>query len=153
MCQAKRWLSSSGHRGSCSSWQRLTLLRRVNHGDLAEGTFALAVVSLDLHLEGSVGSQAVVEVDVAGPVHVGHVSRHPRVSVLLPEGQVVAEAVTVLVLPGHWLPGANKQTSAGRGADVNVCDKHDDLRLLQGRGHQHGAPQATRNHRSSSSVL
>lgn len=88
----------------------LAFLCRVHHRHLAEGTFSSPVVGLDLHLEGAVRRQALVGVDVARRLHVGDRHHRPRLRVVPPERQDVAEAVAVLVLSGHRLQRAG-QTS------------------------------------------
>lgn len=82
----------------------LTFLCRMNHSDLAEGTFSSAVVSFDLHLEGRVGHQALIVINIARRIHVRDPHHHPLWSaVFLPKGQDIAKVVPVLVLSGHGL--------------------------------------------------
>lgn len=95
----------SWRRSSQNPAAKLTLLCRVDQSDLAERTFSSAVVSFDLHLEGTVRRQAVVVVDVSGRLHVRDTHYRPRLCILLPEGKDVDEAIAVLVLSGHRLEG------------------------------------------------
>ena len=88
----------------------------MHHGDLAEGALPSAVEGLHLHLEGGIGGEADVGVDVARGVHVSDGHQRPALRALGPEGQGVAEAVSVLVLPGHGLGG---QRQSIRGPEEN----------------------------------
>lgn len=76
-----------------------TFLCRVHEGSEALGPIPAAVVAADLDLEGRVGPDALVAVDEVLGVGAGHPGALPAGAALPAEGQQVAEAVSVLVLP------------------------------------------------------
>lgn len=76
-----------------------TFLSRVHERSEALGSTPTAVVAADLDLKGRVGPDAVVAVDEVLGVGAGHPGSLPVRAALPAEGQQVAEAVSVLVLP------------------------------------------------------
>lgn len=76
-----------------------TFLCRVHDGSEALGPIPLAIVASDLDLKGCVGMDAVVAVDEVLGISTGHPGRLPTGAALPAEGQQVAEAVSILVLP------------------------------------------------------
>lgn len=85
---------------------RPTFLSRVHQRGEALGPIPAAVVAADLDLEGRVGLDAVIAVDEVPGVGARHPGGLPAGAALPAEGQQVAEAVSVLVLPRHGLGGA-----------------------------------------------
>lgn len=63
------------------------------------GPIPTAVVAADLDFKGRVGPDTLVAVDEVLGVGAGHSGRLPARAALPAEGQQVAEAVSVLVLP------------------------------------------------------
>ena len=97
---------------------RPTFLSRVHQRGEALGPIPAAVVAADLDLEGRVGLDAVIAVDEVPGVGARHPGGLPAGAALPAEGQQVAEAVSVLVLPRHGLGG--ESVWHGRGAAVGA---------------------------------
>lgn len=112
--QTRRWAEA----GLGKAWRpgRPTFLRGIHERGEALGPIPAAVVAADLDLEGRVGPDAVVAVDEVLGVGAGHPRGLPAAAALPAEGQHVAEAVSVLVLPRHGLRGESVAWARGRGA-------------------------------------
>jgi hypothetical protein len=90
--------------GGAQGWNprgpgRPTFLRGVHERREAFRPIPTAVVAADLDLKGRVGPDAVVAVDEVLRVGAGHARGLPTGAALPAEGQQVAEAISILVLP------------------------------------------------------
>lgn len=88
---------------SLKSYTCLTLFSWVHHGYLTERTFAYLVVGFDFNLKGAVWSETLVTVDITWRLHIRHTQYHPCWCLQLLKCQNVAEAITILIFPGHGL--------------------------------------------------
>ena len=92
-----------------------TFLSRVHDRGEALRPIPAVVVAADLDLKGRVRPDTLVAVDEVLGIGAGHPRGLPASAALPAEGQQVAEAVSVLVLPGHGLRGKSVAWARGRG--------------------------------------